>query len=939
MSPQAMHPHHRPPPAHVQPNGHPGYTVPQRLPASSTEMLAKVSEATWLAIGMQLLNIQPPTATHTRRSGHAAEHMKNHEMAFQAYERALHYNDVSVDALQSVANVLRAEDKYAEAAQYLDTIIKMDSANGEAWSSLGHCYLMMDELQRAYEAYQHALYKLHDPKEPKLWYGIGILYDRYGSLEHAEEAFSQVMRMAPDFEKANEIYFRLGIIYKQQNKFAESLECFRWIANNPPSPLNQTDILFQIGHVHEQEKDFESAKNAYQQVLDRDPNHAKVLQQLGWLYHQESNDFQTQERAIEFLEKSVASDQNDAQSWYLLGRCYMSQQKFPKAYEAYQQAVYRDGRNPTFWCSIGVLYYQINQYRDALDAYSRAIRLNPNISEVWYDLGTLYQSCNNQTNDAMDAYQRAAELDPNNPHIKSRLALLRSGHQGPPPGAPQGLPPDGHPQTYEPAALNGPPQPHWAPSIPPQSGPPPRVGAPPQPPSNSREWPRGPEVHGANVQPPPPNSVYEAPQHHRGPPPPPPGRPQSPRTEQLRPSDQVRYTPTSRPAHISPSPRMQSAPIYRQPGPPGPNLPSAPGSGVPPHAQPPPNRMNNPNYPAQPPPQGPPQQGPPPPSHYARPSSPPPPVSRHAESRPRSPRSYPGPPPPNWGYPPEHRGPAPGPMPSIPPAEAPRVIDTIGRERENRTPLSSSGSKRHREWEETDPAIKRPMNDETRARLEDPLGNRYHASPAPGAHIKAMSDGDREREKHQYATVHVGSNSANGSHVNSPSHLRRPEEDKRRADEYRPSEVAHHPSSMQNLMRKDSPVQNQSSTLPPINTSPIAPSGSNVIGNNGPLSGSTAGHGTHNGQNDASIRLEEGKQEDGRKESPRDKGLDRDGDTKMREEPAMRKIEEEDYEEDEEDRVKNVHEATKVASNGQKSADVSPTSAQVDGDGEKMDVK
>lgn len=124
-------------------------------------------------------------------------------------------------------------------------------------------------------------------------------------------------------------------------------------------------------------------------MLERDPHHAKVLQQLGWLHHQQSPDYATQEQAIEFLEKSVSSDQTDAQSWYLLGRCYMSQHKFPKAYEAYQQAVYRDGRNPTFWCSIGVLYYQINQYRDALDAYSRAIRLNPNISEVWYDLGTL----------------------------------------------------------------------------------------------------------------------------------------------------------------------------------------------------------------------------------------------------------------------------------------------------------------------------------------------------------------------------------------------------------------------------------------------------------------------------------------------------------------------------------------------------------------------
>jgi lipoprotein NlpI len=63
-------------------------------------------------------------------------------------------------------------------------------------------------------------------QEPKLWYGIGILYDRYGSLEHAEEAFSQVMRMQPDFEKSNEIYFRLGIIYKQQQKYQSSLEVF-----------------------------------------------------------------------------------------------------------------------------------------------------------------------------------------------------------------------------------------------------------------------------------------------------------------------------------------------------------------------------------------------------------------------------------------------------------------------------------------------------------------------------------------------------------------------------------------------------------------------------------------------------------------------------------------------------------------------------------------
>lgn len=104
---------------------------------------------------------------------------------------------------------------------------------------------MVDNLQDAYTAYQQALHYLRDLQvcpllcvpgpsaitdiwqEPKLWYGIGILYDRYGSLDHAEEAFSRVMGMQPDFEKANEIYFRLGIIYKQQAKFQQSLEVRR----------------------------------------------------------------------------------------------------------------------------------------------------------------------------------------------------------------------------------------------------------------------------------------------------------------------------------------------------------------------------------------------------------------------------------------------------------------------------------------------------------------------------------------------------------------------------------------------------------------------------------------------------------------------------------------------------------------------------------------
>ncbi|KAI8340874.1 hypothetical protein BC941DRAFT_348071 [Chlamydoabsidia padenii] len=360
--------------------------------------------------------------------GNLAELMSDWEKAIQAYESALKHNPYSIRALTQIASLCRGREQFGQAVDYFKRILAIQETNGETWGSLGHCYLMMDQLQEAYHAYQQALYHLPNPKDPKLWYGIGILYDRYGSIEHAEEAFSAVTRMDPQFEKTNEIYFRLGIIYKQQQKFELSLQCFQYILAHPPKPLTKVDIWFQQGHVHEQQKEYEKAKEAYERVLTENPDHSKVLQQLGWLYHQQNTSFSNQNMAIQYLTRSLKADSQDAQSWYLLGRCYMTEQNYSKAYEAYQQAVYRDARNPTFWCSIGVLYYQINQYRDALDAYSRAIRLNPYISEVWYDLGTLYESCNNQIQDALDAYQRACELDPKNPHIRQRLDLLKRTH-------------------------------------------------------------------------------------------------------------------------------------------------------------------------------------------------------------------------------------------------------------------------------------------------------------------------------------------------------------------------------------------------------------------------------------------------------------------------------------------------------------------------------
>ncbi len=538
---------------------------------------------------------------------------------------------------------------------------------------------------------------------------------------------------------------------------------------------------------------FDNAKGAYQRVLERDPNHAKVLQQLGWLYHNQSSSFVSQDRAIEYLEKSVAADNNDAQSWYLLGRCYMSQQKYPKAYEAYQQAVYREGRNPTFWCSIGVLYYQINQYRDALDAYSRAIRLNPFISEVWYDLGTLYESCNNQISDALDAYQRAAELDPNNPHIKARLQLLRSGSTNGVGSAP--MPTDVHPHAYQTNPV-GPPGPQWAGSVPQQ---PAQMNGPPPPPPGPGQngWSR---LSDMNPPPQPPNP-FDQRDPYRGPAPPPQGRPPSPRAEQqLRPyPDQGRPGPPAGPSSMGGPIRRSPPPVHYGPPPPPPQQ-HQPPPPPPQQAQPRPNYMG----PApMPPSNG--MNGPPPPHPSAGPS----PIMYRGASPPRndpravhdnrmpSPKSaYPQHQPPYMQHPDANvQGPIEtGPPPPPPPQAQPSMPPEPGMHRDDRPP--SVGPKRMREWEDESSA-KKPASEEARARMDD-IRHRRPSTPPHEPYRRNSSEARRFEEQRRV------------DEQRRMEEIRRSEEQQQRhSNDYHPSEAAHHP-----------PTHGMSSHLAPMQSGP-----------------------------------------------------------------------------------------------------------------------
>lgn len=84
----------------------------------------------------------------------------------------------TAEEIRIKAELLAAKGNFTESIKCYEQLVTIEPDNGVHWSSLGHCYLLVENLRNSFNAYQKALNLLPDVKDPQLWYGIGLLYEK-----------------------------------------------------------------------------------------------------------------------------------------------------------------------------------------------------------------------------------------------------------------------------------------------------------------------------------------------------------------------------------------------------------------------------------------------------------------------------------------------------------------------------------------------------------------------------------------------------------------------------------------------------------------------------------------------------------------------------------------------------------------------------------------
>lgn len=407
-----------------------------------------------------------------REGGTEHRHRRPQQQSDEESEEDQDTDGSPPEVFRRAAEMYRRRSEFPQAAGYLCRVVQMQPDDAASWAWLGYCYLMLDNMDNAYIAYQQALYLDPPMDEPHVWYGLGLLYERNRCDEQAVEYLKQSLQLktreSTEFDRRADCTFRLGLVYKRQKKYAAAMKCFKDLSaqqtsvcagrqnmeqlqikfrndQNALAALRASDgyttahaategeisvttariaalrslseLWFQIGHTHELQGQYGEAKLAYTSVLTYDPTHAKVLQKLGWLYYHHAPTSPRGSSAAAAAARETRSDKSTSSS----SSSAQPQQPRVEAGPGQEQP---SGQEEGQASGEGTSVAATTQQDKTATAYlERSVASDASDHQAWYLLG---KCCTRQKQyqKAFRAYEQAVLLNDREPVYWCSLGIL-----------------------------------------------------------------------------------------------------------------------------------------------------------------------------------------------------------------------------------------------------------------------------------------------------------------------------------------------------------------------------------------------------------------------------------------------------------------------------------------------------------------------------------
>jgi tetratricopeptide (TPR) repeat protein len=296
----------------------------------------------------------------------------------EAFVEALQYDPDELASQFNAALGYQLNQKYDLAlATYLKAN-KLDPKHPKVWCNLGVLYFQTDQYTQAESALRFAT--MASPEYARAWDNLAAALGAQDKLDEALIACKRAVELRPEYPEA---FFKMGVIYFTRNAFPQAAAEFQRAARLPAITA-YCDSFQAI--IHSRLEQTDEAEAAVQRAVKADPKCDLLWvtwNEVGLAWYAAGK----YSRAATAYGEATIIVPTEPQAWFNLGVSFHKLGDLDAARDSYQHAVDLKESFPGAWHNLGVVCAQKDDHLAAMNAFRREVNWVPDNIRAWYDLG------------------------------------------------------------------------------------------------------------------------------------------------------------------------------------------------------------------------------------------------------------------------------------------------------------------------------------------------------------------------------------------------------------------------------------------------------------------------------------------------------------------------------------------------------------------------
>ena len=347
----------------------------------------------------QILAREPSHADSLHMLGLMALDLHRPDIAEDMIRKAIAVNDRFFLFHYSLANVFKAQNKFADAITSYKRALVLNADFADAYSNMGLTQAAAGKTDDAIASYKQAL-KLN-PSHIEALNNLGLLSEERKNYPEAQKYYQQAIKLNPTVAA---LHFNLGNIFKAQNKFEEAINAYKEALTHDEK---DADILVNLGLASEALGWTHEAIEHYLKAIDLNPEKSEALYNLGNAYKSQGK----LNEAFAYYTRAVAIKPY-AQAYSNMGVILHERGMTGEAIANFQKSLAINPNSYESLNGLGIAYNDMGKFEEAIDCYTKSLALNPTSTEVLGNLAIVHKS-RGELDQSIECFRQALAINPN----------------------------------------------------------------------------------------------------------------------------------------------------------------------------------------------------------------------------------------------------------------------------------------------------------------------------------------------------------------------------------------------------------------------------------------------------------------------------------------------------------------------------------------------